>query len=79
MTNTITKTKLNRQLKEQGLHPIKAQKSGRVKGLKISFGDYEIWEREELLIIKVKGTFAHKVEKAQAIANDYKNVVVKAI
>ena len=79
MTTTITKTKLNRQLKEQGLHPRKTQKSGRIKGLKTSFGDYEIWEREELLIIKVKATFAHKFEKAQAIANNYTNVIVEEI
>ncbi len=79
MTTTITKAKLNKQLQEQGLHPRKTQKSGRIKGLKTSFGDYEIWEREGLLIIKVKGTFAHKVEKAQAIANNYTNVVVDEI
>lgn len=79
MTTTITKAKLNKQLKEQGLQPIKTQKSGRVKGLKMSFGDYEIWEREELLIIKVKGNFTHKFEKAQAIAANYTNVVVEEL
>ena len=70
MTNTITKTKLNRQLKEQGLHPRKTQSSKKIKGLKTSFGDYEIWEREgeqgeELLIIKIKATFAHKFESTK--------------
>lgn len=84
MTNTkITKAELNKQLKEV-LQPIK-RKAGRVKGLKMAVGDYEIWERvefpKELLVIKIraKGNFTLKFEKAQAVAANYTNVVVEEL
>lgn len=77
---TTTKTKLNKQLREV-LQPIKYRKAGRIKGLKMPVGDYEIWEREEILVIKIraKGNLALKFEKAQAVAAKYTNVIVEEL
>ena len=76
-----TKAKINSILKKEGLTQVKSAKSGRVKSLRVSFGDFEVWgsNSDETLLVRVNGRFAHKVEVARKALEQFENVVVEEI
>lgn len=80
--NLITMNKITRILKNLGLEPYKLSKSGRVKGMKTGYGDFDIYKLEDnkfKVILKTKSNNASypvKLRKIKEALKDYENVIV---
>lgn len=78
----ITKPKLNALIKKLGLQPQTSSKSGRVKGMSMSFGDYYIFEDAGKLIVVIttpekRPAYKKNVEKVKSAVKELPNVLVR--